>query len=166
MGFKKVVPTLYKASNLETPFNHWGWNNLGEVAEILGTTPSQVLKRYGALSKDAQYGAIAISSGAEAQNASVKKIAQTCQDFEKAGKPEVAGAIFVPSGWVQEVLKAWTAGWHAYSLRCHHICTDPDEDGNTPEFSNDLGYQVMAHNTGFHDEFYVAVGIKIPAKTN
>lgn len=142
----KVVPAIYRF-----PFVGWGWMRLGELAEILGYKPSDVLRRYSALSKDASKGVLATTSGRGIENDQISRLIVVAEYYESIGKTEPVEAIFVPAGWCEDVLRFWKQGFTRVVLEKRYSPWEQEEYG-PGEWLNAI------HITGQDDWYWVAVG--------
>ena len=91
-------------------FCSWGWISLQELSEVLGLEPIEVVERYWALSKDAHYGVLAVTTGYRIINPQWTTLRDVVRD------PRAASVVFVPAGWAFEVLEAKKAGFERVLL--------------------------------------------------
>lgn len=141
----KAAPAIYRFESVP-----WGWVMLEELAEVLGYMPSEVLDRYGALSKDAARGILAVTTGNVVENISISNLVAIAQDRESSIESHFGGTFYVPAGWAMDVVKAAAQGYNRVTLQSLYL---GEED-------SDPSWLSMTHNTGFDNQFWVAVGHK------
>ncbi len=148
---------IKKKPAMFTGFYGWGWTQLTELCEMVGVTPTQLFKNFAPLSKDADQSVLSIEMMGKFYNLSFTNLENLEKDtLDVAKKHEVntediISSVFVPAGWAMDVLKAHEEGYTAFSLSCEYI----DEGDQIPE-----NWWVISHNTGFNNQYYVAVGQK------
>lgn len=146
MTGKKICPAMYDGSH------GWSWVQLAELCEMTGLTGCELFSRYGALSKDAPDGILAVEMmGGEFKNvppailSGIERALPTASMIQKWRE-----STFVPAGWAMDVLKARSDGYTRVTLEEMYL----EEEQGSPDFLK------VTHHTGFHNQYYVAVGYK------
>lgn len=156
----KVKPAIYNG------YHGWGWVKLTELCEIIGTTPTLLFTHFTPLSKDADRKVLAIEMMGmfynsefealialelEAQE-TAKKIGGDDADQHEVIFKNLIESIFLPAGWALDVLKAREEGYISFTLSCEYITGDQQIPEN---------WKVISHNTGFDNQYWVAIGAKL-----
>lgn len=102
----KIRPAIHKFDFLKGSPRSWGWVRLGELAEMFDTSPAEVIRQWGFLSKDySQYNVLAIVVERIFENADIDRLVETIEHFESEGLVSHVGEqVFVPAGWANSVI--------------------------------------------------------------
>lgn len=115
---------------------------LDELAQMLGLKPSEVLERYGALSKDAPLGVLAVTGGTRIVNEQISELVLRSQTAEEAGV-SIYDNIYVPAGWAIDVLTAFNQGYTRVTLE--KVYVQGQEDPAYTPGGEDWYWKIFPH---------------------
>jgi len=99
------------------PVNTWYWSQLGDIARILKTSPSDVISRYWPLSMTAYRHKLTFSSdGVTLSEESVGILVTRYSQFEVTGNQYLAERAFFPAPWTVAVVNAHKKGYISAKL--------------------------------------------------